>query len=56
MHFVRSLDETIAFQRMNESSRRLTRRSSVRTSSKHEIGARNRIACASSKYGSHAAR
>lgn len=56
MQLARSLDWTMAFQRRKESSRRLTRLSSCRSSSKHEIGARKRIALASSKYGNHAAR
>lgn len=56
MHFASSFDWTIPFHRRKESSSLFTRRSSASSSSKHEIGARKRMACASSKYGYHAAR
>jgi hypothetical protein len=46
-------EEQIAFQRMKESSRRLTLGSSVSCSSKQEIGARKIMASTSSKYGLH---
>lgn len=49
IHFARSLEPTIDFHKMKESFRRLTLGSSVRCSSKHDIGARNRIACMLSK-------
>lgn len=56
VHLVSSFDATIDFQRTTESLSRFTRRSSASFSSKQEIGARNRSALTSSKYGSHAAR
>lgn len=56
MHLASSFDWTIPFQSRNESSSRFTRRSSASSSSKHEIGARKRIAFASSKNGYQAAR
>ena len=56
MHLASSLDWMMPFQSRNESSSLFTRRSSASSSSKHEMGARNKIAFASSKYGYHAAR
>jgi hypothetical protein len=44
-------EEQIAFQRTNESSRRLMLRSSTSCSSKQEMGARKIMAFTSSKYG-----
>ena len=56
VQFSSSFEPTMDFQRTTESFRRLTWRSSASFSSKQDIGAKNRMAWTSSKYGSHACR